>query len=112
MLKRYVATLRGYMVENIEPLRATVSVLKETNSRVPSETIPQPADYPELRVRERDTLLKIIYGMATAPPYKFDPDARRGDAAAIIASATDAAGCSVSDDTVRKWLKEAAKVAR
>lgn len=71
-----------------------------------------PVGTADLSTRERYSLLRILYGMAVAEPYRFDPDSKRGEAAAIIASATDAAGCSVSDDTVRKWLREAAKVAR
>ena len=62
-----------------------------------------------LKTVERDSLLKIIYSMAIAEPYGFDPSAKRNEATAIIASATGAAGCPVDVDTVRKWLKLAAK---
>lgn len=62
----------------------------------------------KLTTTERHTLLRIVWGMATTKPYHFDPTAPRSDAATIIASSTAAAGCSVSDDTVRKYLKEAA----
>ena len=138
VLRRYMEGLRRYTVSSIEPLRERVAALDAAQAEAafveaslaalgdsgsfsgaaqaeapPAEVPPAPGDeVKELKTRERETLLKIIYGMAIAPPYKFDPDAKRGEAAAIIASATDAAGCSVSDDTVRKWLKEAAKVAR
>ena len=62
-----------------------------------------------LKTVERDSLLKIVLGMATAAPYGFDASAKRNEATAIIASATGAAGCPVDVDTVRKWLKLAAK---
>lgn len=62
--------------------------------------------------RTRHTLLKIIYAMATAAPYRFNPGDKRSEAATIIASATDAAGCPVTAETVRSWLNEAAAVAR
>lgn len=63
----------------------------------------------DLKTIEKSTLLSIIYGMATAAPYAFNPTAKRSEAAAVIASATAAAGCPVTDDTVRKWLKVAAE---
>lgn len=110
----YVEDLRQYTVANFGELRKRVDVVGDVHresSEAPPEHVPTVS--PEsLLPRERNTLLKIIYGMAVAAPYRFDPEGRRGDAAAIIASATAAAGCSVSDDTVRKWLREAAKVAR
>lgn len=62
----------------------------------------------ELSTRERDSVLRILYGMACAEPYRYDPSAARNEATAIIASATAAAGCAVDADTVRKYLKEAA----
>ena len=68
-----------------------------------------PADASELTTRERDSLLRILYGMACATPYRYDPTAARNEATATIASATAAAGCEVDADTVRKYLKEAAE---
>lgn len=56
--------------------------------------------------RERDTLLKIIIGMAIAG-YKYKPDAPRNDAIADIQGDLDKLGIPVSDDTIRKWLNEA-----
>lgn len=138
VLRRYMESLRRYTVGHVESLRERVAVLDATHARAPEveaslstvggsaslgtavQAVAPPAEVPpspgdevkELKTRERETLLKIIYGMAIAHPYNFNPDAKRGDAAPIIAGATDAAGCSVGDDTVRKWLKEAAKVAR
>lgn len=63
----------------------------------------------DLSSRERDSHLRIIYGVACAKPYEYDPSVARGVAAPTIASATAAAGCPVDDDTVRKYLKEAAE---
>lgn len=121
----YVEDLRRYAVENIGALRNEADALRAVHgassatlnihsgihalATPPPEHVPTVPDERGLSARERNTLLKIIYGMAKAGPYNFDPSAARSDAAAIIASATDAAGCSVSDDTVRKWLKEAAR---
>ncbi|MDP1647976.1 MAG: hypothetical protein Q8M01_07230 [Rubrivivax sp.] len=68
-----------------------------------------PVDSGELTTRERDSLLRILYGMACAAPYRYDSSAARNEATATIASATAAADCGVDADTVRKYLKEAAE---
>jgi hypothetical protein len=62
---------------------------------------------PELSTRERDTLLKLVIGMAIAG-YSHDPEASRNDAPGEIAGDLANLGIEVTDDTVRKWLKEAA----
>ena len=121
ILRGYIESLRRYAVaadESTNRLLARVATehiaLREAAQPLtappPDEVPPAPrdADRP-LKTRERDTLLRIIYGMAIAAPYNFDPAAKRGEAAATIASATAAAGCRVDDDTVRKYLKQAAE---
>ena len=61
---------------------------------------------PELSTRERDTLLKLVIGMAIEG-YRYDPLAARNEAPSEIAGDLAKHGIEVSDDTVRKWLKEA-----
>ena len=63
----------------------------------------------ELGTRERETLLKIIIGMAIKG-YGYDPHIKRGDAVPEIVSDLDALGIGVSDDTVRKHLKAAVQL--
>lgn len=58
--------------------------------------------------RERDTLLKLLIGMAIEA-YRYDPTAARSGTPAEIASDLAKHGLSVTDDTVRKYLKDAAK---
>ena len=41
--------------------------------------------------------------------YRYDPMAARNDATAEIAGDLATQGIEVSDDTVRKWLKQAAE---
>ena len=60
-----------------------------------------------LRTRERETLLKLLVGMAVAT-YKHDPTATRTSTAAAISQDLHSLGISIDEDTVRKWLKEAA----
>lgn len=62
----------------------------------------------ELGNRERQTLLKIIIGMAT-DGYGYDPNALRSPFPKELEGILDGVGISVSDDTIRKWLKEAAQ---
>jgi hypothetical protein len=59
--------------------------------------------------RERDSLLKLIIGMAVAG-YVYDPNARRSDKPVEIADDLARAGVPLDVDTVRKWLREAAEL--
>jgi hypothetical protein len=61
-----------------------------------------------LGTRERDTMLKIIIGMAVKG-YSYDPGASRSTVPKEVADDLAALGVGVSDDTVRKYLKEAAE---
>lgn len=56
--------------------------------------------------RERDTLLKLIIGMAVGG-YGFKPQDARSKVPSEIASDVNKLGLSLTDDTVRKWLKAA-----
>ena len=57
--------------------------------------------------RERETLLKLVIGMAVEA-YRHDPSAGRSTAPGEIAEDLAKHGLSVTDDTIRKYLKEAA----
>ena len=57
--------------------------------------------------RERETLLKLLIGVALEA-YRHDPSAVRSTTPGEIAGDLDKHGLSVTDDTVRKYLKEAA----
>lgn len=56
--------------------------------------------------RERNTLLKMVLGMAIGG-YGFAPEAARSEVPGEIAGDLQKQGLDVSDDTVRKYLKEA-----
>jgi len=73
-----------------------------------AEPVPAEATQTELRPRERDTLLRLIIGMAVAG-YRYDPAAQRSKVPSEIAADLEKIGIPVSDDTVRKWLKQAAE---
>lgn len=60
-----------------------------------------------LSTTERNTLLKLVIGMAIEG-YKYDPQATRSTIPTEISGDLAKLDISVTDDTVRKWLKEAA----
>lgn len=92
------------------------------NWTLPSE-FPQPdaASYPlapeglkiggsedkPLSTVERNTLLKLVIGMAIKG-YGYDPQAKRSDIPKSIETDLVQLGIAITDDTVRKWLNEAA----
>jgi hypothetical protein len=62
-----------------------------------------------ISLRERESLLKLVIGMATAG-YKYDGKAPRNTATSEIASDLEQLGIGLDVDTVRKWLREAAEM--
>lgn len=76
-----------------------------------STAAPQEAPHGEgkpLSTKERQSLLKLVVGMAIAG-YGHDPQAKRSDTVPQIVSDLDGLGISVDEDTVRKYLKKAAE---
>ncbi|MDQ2094354.1 hypothetical protein [Rhodalgimonas zhirmunskyi] len=59
--------------------------------------------------QERDTLLKLIAGMA-AEQYGFDPRHQRSETIKNIQEDLDRAGLSMDAKTVRKWIRQAAEL--
>lgn len=68
----------------------------------------RPAEKP-LGAKERETLFKLTIGMAIKG-YGYDPSATRNDATTEITRDLEALGITLDSDTVRKWLREAAKI--
>lgn len=82
------------------------SVLAEFHSRLLTPSAAAAENAATLGTRERDTLLKILIGMAVMG-YKYTPGTARSGIAVEIESDIAELGLSVSDDTVRKYLKQA-----
>ena len=59
--------------------------------------------------RERDSLLKLVIGMAIGG-YGYDPRGMRSPVPAQIATDLQTRGLSLSDDTIRKYLREGAEL--
>jgi hypothetical protein len=60
--------------------------------------------------RSIGSLLKLVGGMAIAA-YGFNPYERRSNVVKQIQNDLDLKGVAMDEDTIRKWLKEGAKVA-
>lgn len=59
-----------------------------------------------LSTTERNTLLKMVIGMAIKG-YGYDPNAPRSEIPKVIADDLSGLGIDITDDTVRKWLRQA-----
>jgi hypothetical protein len=68
-----------------------------------------PAEAKALSTRERDSLLKLVIGMAVKG-YSFQPRVARSPAFSEIADDLDRLGIGLDVDTVRKYLKEGAEL--
>lgn len=66
------------------------------------------ADEKALHTKERETLLKMIIGLAV-DGYGFDPTAARSPVPKEISDALAARGIPLDVDTIRKWLREGAE---
>lgn len=97
IFKEQRATIEAQAAE-LERLRAELAAL---------EAAPSPAAGDAMRTTERNTLLKMVHGMASMAPFKFDKTRRNG-AAKAIEDATAQAGCPVTEETALKWLRVAA----
>lgn len=63
----------------------------------------------DLTTTERNSLLKLVIGMAVGG-YGYDPSAARSTSAPDIVADLEKAGVRLEADTVRKYLKEAAEL--
>jgi hypothetical protein len=99
---------RADWLEVVSAKNAKVAALEADIEALRSQP---PALKPEQRVgvRERDSLLKLIIGMAVAG-YVYDPKVTRSDKPAEIADDLARAGVPLDVDTVRKWLREATEL--
>ena len=69
-----------------------------------------PAPVPQekaLAAKERESLLKMVIGMATKG-YRYDADAKRTDVTGEISRDLEDLGIGLDPDTVRKFLREGA----
>src|SRR5262249_45022834 len=89
--------------ESIASLRSRVAELEDQLSKQ-GDTVEKP-----LGTRERDTLLKLVIGLAIGG-YGYDPKAGRSEKPTEIATDLAERGIALDTDTIRKWLKQAAEL--
>jgi hypothetical protein len=108
----------AFQLDESDTPQAYLKWAKRLNIKIPAELeilvgLPEPkAKAPKeksLGTRERETLLKIIIGMAIEG-YRYNPGAAKNTAVSEIANDLEKLGITVSDDTVRKWLNEGAEL--
>lgn len=87
--------------DKIAELQAQVDQLKKEPKAAPKEK--------SLGQREGDTLRKLVIGLAMVA-YAYDPRAARSEVAAEIVRDLELRGLAISDDTVRKHLRESAEL--
>ncbi len=90
--------------EIISKLEEALSIAEaKLSAQSPSETANDGAD---LKTRERDSLLKMVIGMAIKG-YTYDPVALKNPAVKEIADDLALLDIGLNEDTVRKYLQEA-----
>jgi hypothetical protein len=104
------------LVSNNEGLARTVNELIAERDAAKAKVV-QLQSEPEaaktaakgLEARERESLLRLVIGMAVEA-YRYDPKQKRSDKISEIASDLEKAGVVLDVDTVRKWLREAGEL--
>lgn len=86
-------------------LRQRIEELNKRIGELASEPLQAKSEKP-MHAKERESLLKLIIGMAIKG-YGHDPKAARSTTAKEIANDLALAGISLDEDTVRKYLAEA-----
>jgi hypothetical protein len=99
---------RADWIEIVNAKKLKIAALEAEIDALQSQ---QPAAEAEqgIGARERDSLLKLVIGMAVAA-YIYDPKVARSDRPTEIAGDLERNGVPLDVDTVRKWLREAAEL--
>jgi hypothetical protein len=95
--------------ENTQMIESLANRVRELSEREQARENAPATSEKSLSTRERDSLLKLIIGMAVVG-YGYDPTAARSEQPAEITSDLAAAGVPLDVDTVRKWLKQAVEL--
>ena len=85
-----------------------VAALEDRVRNLEAQQTIQPREK-QLGARERESLLKLVIGMAVGG-YGYDSTARRSEQITAITDDLAQAGISLDADTALKWLREAAKL--
>ncbi len=107
----YLKKITGEYGELINAYRARIAALEEAAQQqvTSASSAPEPiapASQKSLGARERESLLKLVIGMAVGG-YGYNPKSNRSDVISEIASDLEKAGVPLDVDTVRKYIREA-----
>jgi hypothetical protein len=94
-------------IEVASEVASAVAGMRADGQDKVAQATPAPPSESPVGTRERDSLYKLIIGMAFGG-YGFRPATKRGDTVPEIIRDLDQAGVSLSADTVRKYLRAAA----
>ena len=91
------------VIKNGAVMMSEVALFEESAGRPDA----QPVNDKLLTTTERNTLLKLVIGMAVKG-YNYDPRATKSTTPKEIVDDLAGLGITITDDTVRKYLKQAA----
>lgn len=75
----------------------------------PDQPVPTPIASSSTATKEKESLLKMVIGMAVEG-YAYDPDKRRNPTAKEVSDDLAKNGISLDEDTIRKYLKAGAEL--
>jgi hypothetical protein len=107
VLRDVAARIEEVLSGDRERVGSEIQLLRIAASQA---TAPSPSLSPAertLSTTENNTLLKLVIGMAMKG-YAYDPAASKSAVPKEIADDLATLGINITDDTVRKWLKEGA----
>ena len=104
--QRVHRTLEAMLSEKTEVAPELVEKIKAARLQMELDADDVALEQETLHQKERESLLKLVIGMAMAG-YKYDPTSKRNSAVSEIAHDLAAKGLGLDEDTVRKWLKVA-----
>ncbi|WP_115668774.1 hypothetical protein [Ciceribacter selenitireducens] len=97
------STIDGYQIK-VERMKAEIADLSDALNQ--KQKCGSDAPNRDVGTRERDSLLKLVLGMAI-DGYGFDVKAARSPTARELSDHLQRLGLSLSDDTIRAYLNEA-----
>ena len=81
------------------------NLIEKLRARIDQSKMAPVQDAKSLGARERESLVKLVIGMAIGG-YGYDPESRRNSSTSDIASDLHQSGISLDCDTIRKYLAE------
>jgi len=104
MYEAHVADWEKLVAQKSEQLEAAKGRIADLETELALPPAAEPAKSPSMI--ERQNMLKAIYGMAVKG-YSYKPDDKRSTVVTEIVGDLALLGLSISDDTIRRYLKEA-----